>query len=169
MSNNSQARRKWTYSGLEGHDLLVGEGVSLGNDGNQVDLGMKATHDLNIQRLKRVAGRLDEENASVDSVVHNVHTVDLVLGIQVCVISLLDVLDNGSPRLVVVHEITETRGIDNGEAETDTSLLDVCTDRLNSNGLGNDVQARSLALLGRVQGSVEQSVDQSGLSKARFT
>jgi hypothetical protein len=42
---------------------------------------VQALHDLDIQGLQGVAGRLDEEDASVDAVIDNVHAVDLVLGI----------------------------------------------------------------------------------------
>jgi hypothetical protein len=58
---------------------------------------MKATHHLNIQRLKCVAGGLNEVDAGVDAVVDDVHAVDLVLGIEVGVETLLNVLDNGPP------------------------------------------------------------------------
>jgi hypothetical protein len=58
---------------------------------------VKAAHDLNVKRLQGVAGRLDEVNASMDAVVNNVHTVDLVLSFQVGIEALLDVLDNRSP------------------------------------------------------------------------
>lgn len=41
--------------------------------------------------------RLDEVDACMNAVVHNVHPVDLVLSFQVGIESLLDVLDNWSP------------------------------------------------------------------------
>lgn len=129
---------------------------------------MEASHHLNVKRLERVASGLDEENTGVNSVVDNVHAVDLVLGIEVRVESLLNVVDNGAPRLIVVHKVTETGGVDNGEAKTDTSLLNVGADGLNGDGLGNDVKARALALLGRVERGVEEGVNQSRLAQARL-
>lgn len=116
-----------------------------------------------------MAGGLDEENASVDAVVNNVHAVDLVLGIEVCVISSLNIVDNGAPRLVIVDKVTKSGSVDDSQAETDTSLLNIGADGLNLNSLGNDVQARALALSGRVQRSVEEGVDESGLAETRFT
>ena len=157
-----------TYSGLEIGNLLIGEGIGLGNDGDQVDLGVEASHHLNVKRLEGVTSGLDEENTGVNSVVDNVHAVDLVLGIEVRVESLLNVVDNGAPRLIVVHKVTESRGVDNGEAKTDTGLLNVGADGLNGDGLGNDVQARALALLGRVERGVEEGVNQSRLAQARL-
>ena len=154
---------------LKACNLLIGQGIGLGNDGNQVDLGMKSAHDLNVQRLQGVASRLDEVDAGMDAVVDNVHAVDLVLSLEVGIESLLDVLDNWSPRLVVVDKVTETRGINNRQAKTDTVLLDVGADGLDRYGLGDDVEAGSLALFWRVEGGVEESVDQGGLSETRFT
>jgi hypothetical protein len=100
-----------SYSGFESHNLLVSHSISLGNDWNQVDLGMKSAHDLDVQRLQRMAGGLNEVDASVNSVINNVHAVDLVFSIQVGIEALLDVIHNWSPRLIIVNEITKTRGI----------------------------------------------------------
>lgn len=157
-----------TYSGLESGDLLVRQSVRLGNDGNQVDLGVKTLHHLNVEGLQRVAGRLDEEDTRVDAVVHNVHPVDLVLGIQVSIEALLDVIRDWPPGLVVVDKVAETRGINNSQAQANTGFLNICANRLNGNSLGENVETGSLALLGWVEGSVEQSVDKGRLSETRL-
>jgi hypothetical protein len=105
-----------TYTLLEGGNLVIGEGVRLCDDGNEVDLGVQAAHNLNIERLERVTSWLNEVDASVDAVVHNVHAVDLVLGIQVCIKALLDVLNNRAPGVVVVDKVSETRGVNDSQA-----------------------------------------------------
>jgi hypothetical protein len=155
-----------TYPVLEGENLVVSEGVGLGDDGDEVDLGMQAAHDLDVQRLQRVAGRLDEVDAGVDAIVDDVGAVDLVLGLEIGVVSLLDVLDDGAPRDVVVDEVAEAGGVDDGQAQADAVLLDVGARGLDGDGLGADVQARGLGLLGRVEGRVEERVDQGRLSEA---
>jgi hypothetical protein len=104
-----------SYSGFESQNLLIGHRVSLGNYWNQVDLRMKSAHNLNVQWLQSMAGWLDEVHTGVNSVVDNVHAVNLVLGIQVGIEALLNVIHNWSPRLVVVDEITKTRGINNSQ------------------------------------------------------
>lgn len=58
-----------------------------------------------------MASGLDEENASMDAVIDNVHSVNLVLSIQVGVVTLFDVVYNGSPRLVIVDKVSETRRV----------------------------------------------------------
>lgn len=154
---------------LEQSNLFVGKGIGLGDNWDQVDLGVQATHDLNIERLQGVASRLDEVNTSMDTVVNNVHAVDLVLSFKVSVVSLLDVFDNRSPRVIVVDKVTKSGGINNSQAKTDSILFDISADRLDRHGLGDDIMAGSLALLGWVEGGVKQGVDQRGLSETRFT
>ena len=108
---------------------------------------MESTHDLHIQRLERVAGGLDEVDASMDAVINNVHAVHLVLSIQVRIESLLNVLDDWPPRIVVVDEVTKARGIHDGQAEADTVLFNVGRDGLYADCLGSKVEGRLLALL----------------------
>ena len=97
MSRNRLAAFRGTYSGLEAEDLFIGKGVRLGNDRNQINLGMKSSHNLNVEGLQGVTCRLDEEHTSVNAVVNDVHAVDLVLRVQVGIETLLDVVDDGSP------------------------------------------------------------------------
>lgn len=47
----------------------------------------------------------------MDAVIDNVHSVNLVLSIQVGVVTLFDVVYNGSPRLVIVDKVSETRRV----------------------------------------------------------
>lgn len=89
---------------------------------------MKAAHNLDIEGLKGVASRLNKEDTGMNAVVNNVHAVDLVLGIKVSVKSLLNVVDNRTPRLVIVDKVTESRGIDDCQTETDTGLLNIGAD-----------------------------------------
>ena len=128
---------------------------------------MQFLHDLHVQGLQRVARGLDEEDHSVDAVIHNVHAVDLVLRIQVCIESLLDVLDNWIPRFIIVNEVTETRGIDDRQPQTDTVLLDIRADRLYVDGFGQ-LETRGLTLLRRVQRSVEEGVHEGRFAESRL-
>lgn len=130
---------------------------------------MQAAHDLDVQGLQGVAGGLDEVDAGVDAVVHNVAAVDLVLGLQVGIEALLDVLDDRAPRVVVVDKVTESGGINHAQAETHAILLDISAGGLDGHGLGNDVGVRAGTLLRGVEGGVEQGVNQSRLSETRFT
>lgn len=110
---------------------------------------MQFLHDLHVQGLQRVARGLDEEDHSVDAVIHNVHAVHLLLLVQVGVEPLLNILNNGLPRLVVVDKVTKTRSVNDGQSQTHAVFLDIGADGLYGNRLG-DVEARGLALLGWV-------------------
>ena len=63
-----------------------------------------------------MAGWLDEIDTGMNSVVDDVHAVDLVLCLEVCIESLLNVLNNWSPRIVVVDEVAEAWCIDHGQS-----------------------------------------------------
>lgn len=130
---------------------------------------MQASHNLNVERLEGVTSGLDEKDTGVDAVVDNVHAVDLVLSIEVGIKSLLNVVDNGSPRLVVVDEIAKAGSVNDGQAETNAGLLNISANRLNGDSLGNDIHARALAFLGGVERRVEEGVNQGRLAQARFT
>jgi hypothetical protein len=154
---------------LEVCNLLIGESVGLGNDWDEVDFGVKSTHDLDIQRLERVAGRLNEVDTSMHTIVDNVHPVDFVLRIEIRVESLLDVFDNWPPGVIIVDEVTKARGIHNGQAEADAVLLNVGGDGLYADRLWCKLKRRLLALLWRVKRGIEQCVDQRRLAKTRLT
>ena len=83
---------------LESLSLLEGEGVGLGNDGDDVDNIGKLLQDNNVDWLERVARGLDEEQAAVDA---GILDVTLTLGgkllPQVRGVLILDVLDDGVP------------------------------------------------------------------------
>ena len=83
---------------LESLSLLEGQGVGLGNDGDDVDDIGELLQDDNIDGLERVSRGLDKEQAAVNAGVLN---VSLSLGgkllAQVCRVLVLDVLDDGVP------------------------------------------------------------------------
>lgn len=135
-----------TYPFFEEHNFLISEGIGFGDDGYQVDLGMKTAHDLNVERLESMTRWLNEVDAGVDPVVNDIHAVDLVLGIKIRVEALLNVLDDRLPRVIVVDEIAKARGIDNCQTKAHAILLNIGADGLYGYRLGDDVQTRPLAL-----------------------
>ena len=107
---------KCTYSLFKGYNLVVRQSIRLGDDWDEVDLGVQSAHDFDVQRLESVAGGLDKVNACMYTVIHNVHPVYFVLCIQIGVEACFNVLNNGPPRIVVVDEIAKTWCVDNGES-----------------------------------------------------
>lgn len=86
---------------------------------------MESLHNLNIEGFKGVTSWLDEVNTGMHSVVNNVHPVDLVLSVKVGIESGVDIVNNWPPGLIVVHEVSKTRGINNGQTEANAVLLDI--------------------------------------------
>lgn len=158
-----------TYSALEMENLVVRQGIGLGDHRDQVDLGVQPAHDLNVQRLQGMAGGLDKVDASVDAVVDDVRAVDLILGLQIRVAPLLDVLHDGAPRVVVVHKVTESGSVDDGQAKADAVLLDVRTDGLDRHGLGDDIVAGTGGFFRGIERGIEERVHESRLAQSRFT
>lgn len=74
---------------------------------------MKVVYDFNVEGFERVVSGLNEEDVSVDVVVDNVYVVDFVFGVEVCIIVLFDVVDNGVLWFIVVDEVIEVRSVDN--------------------------------------------------------
>ena len=78
-----------------------------------------------------MARGLDEVDAGVNAVVNNIHTIDLILSVQVSIKALLDIIDNWSPGLIIVDKVTKTWSIDNREAKTHAVFFNVSANRLN--------------------------------------
>lgn len=116
-----------------------------------------------------MASRLDEVDAGVNTVVNNVHAVDLVLGVQIGIETLLDVLNNRSPGVIIVDKVAKTWGVDHSQAQTNAVFLNVSGDGLDADSLGGEVERWLLTLLWRVERGVKERVDESRLAEAGFT
>lgn len=111
---------------LESGDLLISHCISLSNNWNQVDLRVQSAHDLNVKWLESMSSWLDEVDTGMNSVVNNVHSVDLVLGIKISIEALLDVVHDWSPGLVVVDEITKAWSVDDSQPQAHAVFLNIC-------------------------------------------
>jgi hypothetical protein len=145
-----------THAGLEQRQVVLGEGIGLGNDGYQVDASAQAFHDLNVQRLEpaghgklasscvvhgkrnkdknnlhsRVSGWPDEEQACVDPEVNLALSLGLLLLPHVELMLVVDKVDDGRPRVAVVDIVTESRCVDHGEFNLKRLLFELCLDDL---------------------------------------
>lgn len=129
---------------------------------------MESTHDFDIQRLERMTRGLDKVHAGMDSIIDNVHAIDLVFGIEVGIKTLLNVLDDGAPGIVIVDKVSESGCINDRQSQADAILFDIGTDGLNRYGFGNDIEAGALAFSRRIERCIEQRVDQGGFPQTRF-
>lgn len=176
---------------LEEDDFFVGHGIRLGNDGDQVDLLVESSHELDVDLSKtgerrgegdevvsykfvaaviahsgcysRMTGGLKKVETGMDSIVGQLGSVDSVLLLEVGIESSLDVLDDGLPAVVVVDEISVTWSVDDGETKTDAILLDVGTLRLDGYRLRSLLVRRWDFLFG-IQTVIEEGIDQGRLA-----
>ena len=100
---------------LENDEVLWREGVGLCDDWNEVDTCAKSLHDFDIEGLEGVACRTDEVEASVDSEVNLVITAWLLLLKHVRLMLVVEELDDGLPRVAIVHVVSKARGVNNGQ------------------------------------------------------
>lgn len=118
--------------------LFNSEGISLGNHRHNIDDVRQLLQYDNIDGLKRVTRRLDEEKTAVDTGI-----LDVALSLcsellaQVRGVLILDVLDDGVPTAVVVDEVTVAGGVDNVEPKSHTVLLNVMGNGLDFGGLAD--------------------------------
>lgn len=106
-----------TYPLLEPRKVRGAQCVGLGHDGNQVDACAELLHNLNVERLQRVARRADEVEAGVDTEVDLVSTARLLLLQHVRLVLVVEELDDGLPRVAVVDVVSESRRVDDGKAD----------------------------------------------------
>lgn len=72
-----------------------------------------------------MTGGLDKVEAGMDTVVDELGPVHPVLLLEVGVKARLDVVDNRLPAIIVVDKVTEARRVNDSEAESHATLLDV--------------------------------------------
>ena len=79
----------------------------------------------------RVSSRADEVQASVHSEVDLLLALRLLLLAHICLMLIVNEVDDGRPRVAVVDIVTEPRGVDDGELRLELLLLELCLDDLN--------------------------------------
>jgi len=140
--------------------LLQSETISLGNDRHHIHSFAQLLQHDNIDRLQRMAGGANEIQAAVDAGILNVPlSLRCKLLAQICTVLILNVLDNGIPATVVVHEVAIARCVNNVKAQTDAILFDDVRHGLNLGSL-TDGFLRCHATLGVDKVRGEDGVDQ---------
>lgn len=146
---------------LELSSLLQCQGVGFGNDGDDIDDVGQLLEDDNIDGLQRVASRLDEEQAAVNT---GVLDVSLTLGrkllAQVGGVLILDVLDDSVPAAIVVHQVSVSGSVNDVQLESHAVLLNVVRNGVDL-GCGSDVLIRDHATFRVNKMRGEDGVDES--------
>lgn len=152
---------------LECSCLVFRKGVCFCDDWYQVDFAAESLHVFDIEGFQTVSRGLDEVQAGVYAVVDELAAIDTALLVEVGVEAGLDVVEYRLPCLAVVDKVAKARSVDDSQFQPDSALLDVCGDGLDVDGLwplGRRVEHG----LGRVQGSVEECIDECRLAQPGF-
>lgn len=154
---------------LERGPLLERQAIALRNDGHDVDKLAQLLQHHDVDRLERVAARLDEEQAAVDARVLEVPlALRRQLLAQVRAVLVLDVLDDRVPAPVVVDQVAVAGRVDDVEAQAHAVLLDQVRDGLDLGGAADGLVGLEAALaVHEVRG--EDCVDERGFAEAGLT
>ena len=106
-----------SYPLLELCEVVRCEGVSLGDDGDQVDASTELLHDFNVHRLEAVTGGANEVQAGVHTEINLLGSARLLLLKHVALMLVVEELDDRLPRVAVVHVVAETRSVNDRKAD----------------------------------------------------
>ena len=115
-------------AGLERIEVVLGESIGLCNDGDEVDAGSKALHNLDVEWLEGVAGRTNEVEAGMHTQVGLVATLRLLLLAHISLVLVVNKVDNRGPRVAVVDIVAEAWRVNNGELDLEGLLLELGLD-----------------------------------------
>ena len=148
--------------GLElGHLLLI-DGVRLGHDGDDIDLGVEPLHAHQVDGLEAVAVGRDEVETDVNPgiVIRGQIPLDLQLLLQVELELPVDVVHDGLERVLLVDLVAVAHRVANGHFQLHRTLL-----QLVSRGLQLDLGLAVIGLFG-LERRVEERVYERGLAQA---
>jgi len=154
---------------LESGALLQSKRVGLRDDRDNIDNIGELLQDDNIDRLKGVPRRLDEEQAAVDTSVLN---ITFSLGgeffAEIRRVLIFDVLHDRIPASLVVDLVSIAGGVDDVETEPDTVLLNDMRNSLDLGGRAYGFIWRQAAFrideMGCENGVDERRLSESGLA-----
>ena len=176
-----------TYPHLEPSKVRRAQCVGLGNNRNEVDACAELLHNLNVEGLQGVARGADEVQTGVDTEVNLVSAAWLLLLQHVRLVLVVEELDNGLPRVAIVDVVTESRCVDDGEADYQSQLggtklcrgdsvptleellLELCLCDLNLDCLVHLLVVSSLVVGVVLDRGGEEGFDEGCLSEARLS
>lgn len=148
-----------THPLLEDGQVGLGEGVSLGNDGDEVDPGSETLHDLNVEGLEGVTGRTDEVQASMNAEVGLFTALRLLFLAHVNLVLVIDEIDDRCPAVAVVDIVAETGSVDDRQLDLELLLFQLGLDDVDLNSLVELLGVSPGVVLARRKLGAEERVD----------
>lgn len=96
-------------------------------------------------------------------------TLGLLLLSHVCLVLVVDEINDWRPRVTVVDIIAESWGVNDAELDLELLLFKLCLDYLDLCQFVELLVVAPRVIFGRGQLGGEERVDQGGLAQARFT
>ena len=118
------SERKATYALLELVQIGGGHGIGLGNDGNQVDAGAQALHNLNIQGFEGVSSWANKVETAVHTHVAQLEALGLLLLTHIRLVLVINKVDNGHPAVAIVGIISKSRSVNHRQLDIELLLLE---------------------------------------------
>ena len=149
-------------------DLLRGEAVGFGNDGDKVHFVLEASQELEVDLPKTVAVGRNEVEAAVDSRIDNVLPVEAALSVEKGRELVVDVLNAGLPGAVAIEDVAESGRVHDRQPKFHALLLDLHGGFLDLDGFLDSLLHRLDLAIG-VEVGEEERVDQRRFPEARFS
>ena len=105
--------------------LLFRERVRFGDDGDDVDFVMQRLHKGHVERFQSVSRRGDKVEATMDTIVPNVSSIEAGFVFEVFLKLVVDVGYDGLEAAVVVDGVSVAGSVHDREAETNAALFDL--------------------------------------------
>ena len=110
----------------------------------------------------------NEVQASMDTQVGLLRALGLLLLSHICLMLVVNEVDDGAPRVAVVHVVAKARGVDDSELDLELFLLELSLDNLNLSELVKLFVMAPAVVLGRRELGRKKGVDESRLAQPRL-
>ena len=115
-----------------------------------------------------MSGGPDEVQTRVHTEVAFLGALGLLLLSHVDFVLVIDEVDDGHPRVAVVHVVTKARCVDDGELDLELLLLEFGLDDLDLGELVELLEVPAVVVLGGVELGGEEGVDEGCFAEAGF-
>ena len=127
-----------------------------------------------------MSGWLNKIDTCMNTIINDIRPMRFILSLKIRIKSGLDAFKNRLPTslatkkrvwwpILIIDEITESRGIDDIESQSNAIFLDIGTDGTDTHSLGNFHWRRTSIITRTIQIRVKKSIDQRWFSQSTFS
>lgn len=116
----------------------------------------------------RVSCRFDEIKTCMYTHIHNTFTTGLLFLSHVVFMLIVNKVNDRNPAMTVIHIITKTRSINNGQLDLKHLFLQFSSGDLDLSSFGRDLCTSLIQVFGLLDGGCEECIDKCCLATTRF-